>query len=321
MKLMSIKFDKAIMILALSFALIAWPSARADDQISIETCSQCSGFQLMQAAIDAAQFASPFLQPVQTAGVYVINPLDRIVQFYLVTQIYTDPDPALLGDESLATDAVATPGDPAIIADVHTVFAALDDFQQFMTQNESADELDLPFDSALDLVGPVDSTAGLNRTILQNRLESRSDQFFNDLIIQGSSFLGDIFGGVFSDAGVVDGNTFWLEFGDGSTVKIEIVQVSEDPTEFANLNIEFDVLEDTAQVTGQIDGIPQSPGQLSNFSITTPNIGLSNAFRDLIRRLGVGFDDSGPVGECSTITCVAEPPNGTPRCTRTFGPC
>jgi len=116
-------------------------------------------------------------------------------------------------------------------------------------------------------------------------------------------------------------------FEDGSIVRVEVESIAQELDDPVDINIRFEVDADSVQVPGQA-AVPLFPEELDGFSFTTPNPGLSQNLRDLLRRLGAdisGPPGGGPDGTCTTTSCsdagVDEQGNPVFSCTTSVGDC
>src|SRR6056297_1133287 len=317
---MSLLYDFAVdsrtRLVASALALAClWPAvagAQADDP-TITVCNDCSsGFQYGDAAAQAAQFEwySSFIP--ESDDVYVVNIEANQTLAYMVTRTQIDPDPFVIGDETMELNAVPIDGDPALMLDLADALQGIKDFHDAVIQDIPAEELDLPFDSALDLVGG--GGGDFNRVVLQHGMEDHFNGIFSQFSVHFNDFVrmaGGIFGASpsfpFGDVIVR------VNFPNGTTLRVSVV-IAKDPTD-NGFDLEFDVDVDMESIRGP-DGqfIPLEPAHLSGYELTTQDSGFAEAFLDLIRRFDIDviqFGDSGGACTTTSFTCTVD------RCTVT----
>jgi len=296
-----------------SVLALLWPMAAGaqHEEPTIAVCNDCSSaFQYSQAAIEAAPLDT---FPSGSADVYVVNLVDLDTLAYRVTRTMIDPDPAIFGDETFEANATPIDGDPVLMAELADTLQGMEAFFDAIVQDIPGEELDLPFDSALDLVGGGEGDA--NRIRLQQALENRFNQTFSQFAVHFNNFVrmtGSFFG--VQNAFPGPGNGFVrINFPDGTTLRAR-VETAPDPTD-NGVDLEFDIdidMESIQAPDGQF--IPLTSGHLSGFELTTPDPGIRQALRDLLRRLGADVEPleggSPPGGSCTTTTCVATTEDG-----------
>jgi len=197
-------------------------------------------------------------------------------------------------------------------------------------QDIPAEELDLPFDSALDLIGG--SVGDSNRIRLQQAMEGRFNETFSEFAVHFNNFVR-LVGGIFSveTSFPAPGTGFVrVNFPDGTTLRAR-VETAPDPTD-NGVDLEFYGDVDPESIQGPNgEFIPLSGAHLVGFEFTTPDPGLSQEFQDLLRRLGAdvqgpppGGGGGGP-GTCTTTSCVEAgvDDEGNPifRCTQSISDC
>jgi len=283
-----------------------WPvvaGAQVDDP-TITVCDECSSdFQYSNAAVEAAG-----LLPGETKDVYVVNISARQTRAYRVTLTVFGTS----GEMTFDINVVSIDGEPALMSDLADALQGIKDFHDAVIQDVPAEELDLPFDSALDLIGGGSGDA--NRIRLQQRLEDHFNGIFSQFAVHFNDFVrmaGGIFGASpsfpFGDVIVR------VNFPNGTTLRVSVV-IAKDPTD-NGFDLEFDVDVDMESIRGP-DGqfIPLEPAHLSGYELTTQDSGFAEAFLDLIRRFDIDviqFGDSGGACTTTSFTCTVD------RCTVT----
>ena len=330
--LFRLTIDSRMRLVVFASALVwLWPvvaGAQFDDP-TITVCNDCSsGFQYSHAAVQAAEFEFDDAFLGGSDDVYVVNIAASQTLAYRVTRTMIDPDPTFFGDETLETTATPIDGEPALMLELADALQAIRDFHDAVIQDIPADELDLPFDSALDLVGG--GLGDVNRIRLQQAMEARFNATFSEFAVHFNNFVRMV-GGIFSvqTSLPAPGTGFVrVNFPDGTTLRAR-VEAAPDPTD-SGVDLEFDVDVDMESIQGPNgEFIPLSAAHLVDFEFTTPDPGLSQAFQDLLRRLGADVEDAPPggggAGSCETTTCVSAgvDDNGVPifRCTLSIGDC
>jgi len=309
---MSLLYDFAIdsrtRLVASALALAClWPAvagAQADDP-TITVCNDCSsGFQYGDAAAQAAQFEwySSFIP--ESDDVYVVNIEANQTLAYMVTRTQIDPDPFVIGDETMELNAVPIDGDPALMLDLADALQGIKDFHDAVIQDIPAEELDLPFDSALDLVGG--GGGDFNRVVLQHGMEDHFNGIFSQFSVHFNDFVrmaGGIFGASpsfpFGDVIVR------VTFPDGTTLRASVM-IAKDPTD-SGFDLEFDPDVDMESIRGpEGESIPLEPAHLSAFDLTTANTDFHQAIAELLGRLGAElvFIGGGSSGGSCTTTCT-----------------
>ena len=287
---------------------------------TIEVCNDCStDWQFSQAAFSAA---NPL--PNQSEVVYVVNVTTEQTRVFRVTLIIFNSGGGGItpGEISFDVNVTEITGNPTVLDDVAAAVGLVKDLGDAMIQDIPAEDLQLPpgLDSAIDLIGPDTSSAGLNRGGLENALRLHFDSFWrqqttglSDLILRiANRLLGD---GLANISGAIE-----VVFPDGTKVVVKIVSIDENPTELFEYIFEFDVNEASVTAPG-ISIFPQNSGQFSGFSASDLDNDLYQHLRDLALRFGIPVlwpDDLS--GNCSTsMSCgIVE---GETRCTVTVESC
>jgi len=314
-----------------SVLALLWPLAAGaqHEEPTVAVCNHCTtGFDFSRAAAEAAEFEYGNGIPGETDEVYVVNIGDSQVLAYRVSRTLFDPDPSRVGDESVETTVTPIQGDPGFLDALQSAMQVIVSLSDPTVQDIPADELDLPFDSALDLIGPVPGSASLNQRTLENSLTNFFDDFWRQQLVALTDLVKRVVERFLFDEGLVELlDEVIVVFGDGSIVRVEVESIAQELDDPVDINIRFEVDADSVQVPGQA-AVPLFPEELDGFSFTTPNPGLSQNLRDLLRRLGAdisGPPGGGPDGTCTTTSCsdagVDEQGNPVFSCTTSVGDC
>jgi len=215
--------------------------------------------------------------------------------------------------------AIPGPGDPSVVFAMEEAFAVVSEFAELLygapptagstptlsdngdlsTDGVSSGDLGIDIDSAIDLIGPEGSPAGLNRNILRNKI----NKFYNGLWGASLASTQDLvtkLSNRFPGDGLLGGGSTTITFPDGTSVKLKIDRIA-DGQEF---HLKLQVLTNTVQGPG-LPAVPQNPGQFDGFSHGGGETTVGS-LADLADRLGL---EVGPPG--SGATCESGcPPNG-----------
>jgi hypothetical protein len=267
--------------------------------------------------------------------VYVINLNTNEVRYYDVERWVEQPveppggdgsgSAAIIGDDVYRAEALPGAPDPGIVSDMKAARDIALDFNARLeggTVPVSELPADLPFDSAIDLVGPSDSEAGYNRGAMANAVEAYWESGWSgalenaSLVVEGfaSKWLIDI---------QTDGPTSkTFEFADGTTVEVEISNVGVDRSG-AVATVDFDISVDVNSVEAPgLLFVPQSAGQFNNF-VYTGGQSILDQIAELARRYGIQV--TGTLGgQCpGQVSCQPDPddPNNRLVCVLETVPC
>lgn len=307
--LFGLAVDSRMRLVASALVLAClWPvvaGAQVDDP-TITVCDECSSdFQSSNEAVEAAG-----LLPGETKDVYVVNISARQTRAYRVTLTVS----GTLGEMTFNISVVPIDGDPFIVDDLVAAMEIIKNMNDAMTQDLPADELDLPanIDSALDLVGPDNGTAGLNRIQFENSLTEFYKGFWNQQMISVVDTVERIIDKFLAESDLNLSGAVEVVFEDGTRVRVKVVSRDQDMSDPTELVITFDTDEDSVTAPG-LSGVPQQPGHLGDFDFTTPDPDLWRELEQLIDRFGVEILGSGHSGEncTTTFTCSVD------RCTLT----
>ncbi len=242
--------------------------------VKTASCNCTSDSQFAVTAEQAALGTSPFLiEGVQE--IYVAHPGTREVQSFIVTREWVGNGP---GDGGGYWETRVTPesGDPDVLDVINAGFSAHTAVSVFLSEGIDIDELGMDIDSAVDLVGPTDSAAGLNRQALENELEGYLSTHFGDIV---TGFADDVPSGLLDilqaalDMAlefVGPDRVIWVEFGDGTRIKVnlESLQFELDGSGgIVAVTLHPGIDEGSAQGPG-LSAVPQSPGQFSGFGFS-----------------------------------------------------
>lgn len=297
---------KAQIMLFLSFVWLCplEASAQNDRPTTVAVCNDCvSDFQYSQAAVWAAELVSG-----HSVDVYVVNIPIRQTLAYRVAVTIID---TISGDVTFEVTTSPISGDSVLMSELVDALQATKDFHDAVIQDIPAEELDLPFDSALDLVGG--GLGDANRIRLQQGLADRFSGFETtfQLALEGLSRM--VSGIIFGEAGlgdVGDGKVL-ITFPDATTAEVRVDTVNDlSASDGFLFNIEVD-MESIRGPEGQF--IPNQAGHLIDFNFTTSDQDLARDLERLIGRLGINIIGSGDSGQNCTTTFTC---NGD-RCTLT----
>ena len=293
-----------VLILVLGLLWLLPLGAGAQSLPNITVCDDCSSdFQFSQAAFSATD-----LFPGQSEVVYVVNIATEETRVFRVTLIITGG----FGDTSLDVNITEISGDPAVISDIAAATTFVKDFNDALIQDVRAEDLDLSFDSALDLIDTPDLPARGFRRELQEGLTERYRTFWQARALELSnvagSFLDQFFSGNLLKTRFVN-----VVFEDGTKVRVNIID-SGGELESDVYTIVFVV--DVESITAdELNFVPLEADDFLSLIGTDMNNDLAQHFRDLAFRFGIPVlwpEDLG--GECTTsMSCGIV--DGETRCT------
>jgi len=282
--------------------MLSGPSAAQSLPI-IGFCNPCwADREFANQAIHAAPDSAPGNGTAVTYPVYVINPATGNIRYFDVLawfdwgdgRPYSSQSADAVGSESgeqtrsfgLQKEAYPGPGDAQIILALQQAHVAALEFASALSfvVIDSTD-IGFPGQSAIGLVGPETSAAGLDRLNLQNQLTDYyaglRGGFFAGLTEMASRLGNRLLGG----SGYVNPmSRIKVRFPDGTEVMVEVSNVSTS-LDLSELFIDFEVMTETARLP---DGgtVPQNGGQFDGFGYSGSSSVL-DLIRDLAWRLGV----------------------------------
>lgn len=200
-------------------------------------------------------------------------------------------------------EAIAAPADPDIEQALVESIQRTHEFRKQIAEFVDFDSLNLPVElnSAIDLVGPEDSAAGLNR----NRMTIALNRQFNDRIenLAPEDRARRIFNRVISQSGLLNNFTITIQFPDGTFTAITIARILEGFQGDPNL-FEMEIQQSSVQGPGLL-AVPGSTGQFAGFSyFGDPDI--VQELMQLARRYGIRVTGPGgatPPSNGSRMSC------------------
>lgn len=284
----------------------------AQNEPDIGICTNCSTAEF---AYTAEQAAPP------TAGnhpVYVIDAVNGEVRYFDVevwwdcggyhlqsmdsreAEVAASSD--LLAQSNCAQkEAVQGNGNAAIILDMQEAHYAVKDFVSPENLTVYSGEIPNSGDSAIDLVGPNDSSAGYNRGNLALGLTS----YYGGLWGQSVFMMSDLarrFSNRFigSSDYLNPASRITVIYPDGTRIKVKVTNVSSGPD--GSVDVEVHVLPESAQLP---DGrmVPQMEGHFDGFDYSG-DTNIVDAIRDLANLYGIPVTGAGGGGGGGRIACV-----------------
>ena len=293
------------------FSLVVLSSdASANSDPIVIVCNDCNSTpQFNHAATGAIPFDGSFSSVNE---VYVVNIVSEEARALRVSTTTIDPDPFFFGDEVTTTTVESISGDPAMMQSLVELYQAVHDFWAALASDVPTEELDLEFDSALDLIGgPL---AARNLRELENALRSRYEAEMNQFSTRINELFAVAFGFFNVRSPLFNPGSGYVEivFPDGSTI-IAQVNAKENLEDRSELIFVASLDLTTIRAPGQ-NWIPFSAAELEGFDFSTRNPELSQEFQDLLRRLGAEVRAPGGSSgsEFCTTTISCSPNTGSP---------
>jgi len=275
--------------------------AGAQSLPNIDVCNDCSSdLQFSQAAFSATD-----LFPGQSEDVYVVNVTNEQTRVFRVTLIITGS----FGDTSLDISITEISGDPAVLGDIATATTTFRNFNDALIQDIDAEDLDLSFDSALDLIDAGGSSASGLRRELQEELTDYYSCFWRSMITDVTDTIDSLLDKFLAESGL-DAEYDIVVFEDGTKVRLKIEEVGRVASDPLTIIIEFDV--DLESITAPGLNFVAVEPDFSRFSASDLDYDLAQELRDLAFLFGIPVVGADDVQECrSSWSC------GVDRCTVT----
>jgi len=291
------------MMLVLGLMWLVSLGAAAQSLPTIKVCNDCStDWQFSQAAISASN-----ANPNQSDVVYVVKLTTEQTRVYSVSIfMYTGP----FGEIDFHYSVTEISGDPAVLGDIAAATTIFKDFNDALIQDFDAEELDLSFDSAIDLIGDENSAAGGFRRELQEKLTDYYSGFWRSMITDATDTIDSLLDKFLAESGL-DAEYDIVVFEDGTKVRLKIEEVGRVASDPFTIIIEFDVDVDSVTAPGT-NFVPVTPGQFEGFSGSGLDNDLSEQLRDLALLFGVTILGSNEPNCSTTWHCDKD------RCTLTL---
>lgn len=288
---------------------------------SLPPLTICTYCQSEASFASAAELAVPGVPPSPTGvgveNMYVLAPHSGQVRFFEV-HVWYDDSFSLFGDDGTepakkdsidssiqnVVQKIAYPanGDPQTmqtIGDAHQVAI------QFVTASLGgstidADEVSNAPDSAIDLIGPFNGPAGIARLDLQAGVSRKLEGLWGQAVFGATELAQRLAGRLIGGDGYIDPmSRITLEFANGTSIELEITNVSSAPN--GSINVDVAVIENSGLMP---DGraIPVAGAQFSGREFSDPP--LFNDVFDLARRLGLDLTGLVPDTNCTRVTFV-----------------
>jgi len=224
----------------LLFAGLVLSSGLMASTARVESCPTCySSASFLYHAEQSSLSALPGFEGIDY--VYVFNFYTGEIKYFHVDR-WIDDDfdpygaPPLDTESKQARDqqvegyfraeAVEMIGNPQEIAEIGDGIEAVFIFSQYVASGIHIDDLpDVDIPSAVSLVGPYDSAAGANRIALQNAIDNRLSTYLTTLRIGFGDTANRALHRILGDSQVEFLSQLTIEFGDGTSIKIEITRV------------------------------------------------------------------------------------------------
>jgi len=300
--------------------LIASTAISSTSLPTIGFCDYCSSNASFSTEAEQVSFSeAPFLEGIHK--IYIVNPYSSEVRFFHVSRWFEIGDliprsssPKERQDSGSVrrssqgyyhAEAIPAPSDPSIEQALTESIRATNDLRQQISGFVDFDSLVLPpeLDSAIDLVGPEDSAAGLNRSRMIIALNTYLNERISNLAIALGDLALRLLSRVISQSGLLNNLTITIEFPDGTSIPISIASIREgfqgDPNVF-----EMEILQNLAHGPG-LTGVPGSSGQFTGFYFFGDS-GIVQELMQLARRYGIPVTGPGggtPPTDGTRMTC------------------
>ena len=268
--------------------------AGAQSLPTIEVCNDCStDLQFSQAAFSASD-----LFPGQSEDVYVINVTNEQTRVFRVTLMITGG----LGDTSLDVNIIEINGDPEMLGDIAAATTIFKDFNDALIQDIDAEDLDLSFDSALDLIDAEGSPASGLRRELQEEMTAFYGTTWRSFITEISNIIDSIIDRFIADIGF-DPAFVTVVFDDGTKVRLRIEEFGRNGANPSQILFEFEVDVESITAPG-LNFVPLEPNEFARFSASDLDNDLAQELRDLAFLFGISVVGQDDVPNCrSSWTC------------------
>ncbi len=310
-------YGAALVLLLCSGSVLA-----QDTPDFIADCSGCTQqVHYAFAAADKVPDPSTHVRTTRTWSVYVANSAKSHVEaFQVVVQPLDNgggPPPDFPGIPNSTfyefgpyKTVWPVVGDPQVKAAVVDAISIVHDFLARL--EGPLDGTDITnVDSAISLVGPEDSPAGLARLQLRSDLKNHYNSIWTSFLFNTGDLVGMAAQKILAESSL-DGPTLVIQFEDGTSIEVKIESVSPELNGLG-IFVDFTVLTHTALLP---DGtvVPQTAGQFSGYSWNDgpgTNIGAQLALLAALYGLEVGepgdgmdcdFDCWGSQQQCR-LTC------------------
>jgi hypothetical protein len=292
-------------ITSVLFFLIACGHADADDLPIFGYCDGCVTSGQWQSAAENASFDA-FPMYLGRHDVYVVDRTgERIRAFNVIRWTQntgTIPRSSGQGKSTRTSrgyhhaEGIPMDADPVIAGALLDALDVAKDFRDvFGSGLVPIEELGLfgQIPSAIDLVGPANSDAGVNRMALRNELEVYVNQAINSMALQLYDLAQMALMRFLSDSSVTWFGGFVITFPDGTSIRVNLDEMRHIPGagDFA-WAIEVEILEYTV-MGGGLSSVPSHPGHFSNF-MYQGDINVIGALIRLAERHGIPV--TGPGG-------------------------
>jgi len=290
-----------------AFLLLAFFDARAGELPVVGYCDGCSAIFQWRSAAERSSFKQYPLY-VGAHEVYVVDRVGESIRAFSVRRWFQDTGTAPRSNRSAGNratsqgyyhaEAAEIPADPELQqALLDALVAAKDIGDVFGAGLVPIDRLGLfgQIPSAIDLVGPAGSDAGLNRMALRNELEVYVNSVINGIALQLYDLAQMALSRFLSDSSVTWFGGFVITFPDGTSIRVNLNNMRHIPgAGDLSWAIDVEILEYTA-MGGGLSSVPSHPGHFSNFSYQGDGDVVGALIR-LADRYGIPIVTSGPGG-------------------------
>lgn len=300
--------------LAASATLVSSTATGAD---RIDACANCfSAAAFAHAAEQISMQEAPFATGLEE--VYVFNPVSNEVRFFHVNRWLDDqfdpqgnarskrrsPETPYRTQGFFRAEAFPMLADPSEVASIQDGIDAARDFSLLVAAGAYLEDLadlgDMGIDSAVSLVGPDDSPAGLRRIALMNAINNHLGSELSLLQIGLADLARQAMRKILGDSDITFMANFRVYFDDGTVIDVKIVEILDaidgDTTAF-----ELEVDQSSAQGPN-LPAVPQSPGQFGSFSFSGNETTLEE-LAQLAQLYGIPVVRSGGGSGGCTMTC------------------
>lgn len=267
----------AIGFILLIMTFIFQPSAVGQSLPTLGYCDGCSVTMQWRLAAESASFQRHPAY-IGTHYVYVVDRVGETVQAFSVRRWFEDTGviPNAANESTRRSsqggyyhaDAVSMAADPYVQQAILDGLAAANEIKGFLDFGlVPIEELGLfaEIPSAIDLVGPDESTAGMNRAALRNELERYVNQSINSAALQLYDLAQMALTQLLSDSSVTWFGGFVITFPDGTTIRVNLNGLRHVPgAGLFSWAIEVEILQHTV-MGGGLSAVPLFPGHFSNF--------------------------------------------------------